>query len=480
MIKNLKSGAFFLTLSSFIFMVSGYLINIILGKILPPNEYGIYGIIISIVTFINIFHSASISQSMSKFISEKMSQKTLILKSALILQFISTSLTFGFFYFFNMQIALFFNDIHLANYIRMSAFIFPVYGLYALVSDYFNGLHLFGKQSLLNILYSLIKLSLITLLVLYFNIKGVIYGFILSPLVVLFFVISIRFKLRGLFNLKKILFFSFPIVVFALLFYLIQSIDLILIKVLLKSNEMVGFYTGSQNIARIPYFAMNAFSVVLYPVIAKATVEKNTLATKKIIDSTLRIILLIITPITVLIAANSSLLLEFFYSSQYTQASNSLSILVIGMSLTSFISSIGYILIGSGKPGYSVFITSISLFITSSLCMVLIPKYGLTGAASATTLGSLVAFIVGIYYVRERFNANFNTKSLIKILIAAAVIFYSAKIIPINIFILPFYSILLIILYIGILTLLKEFSEPEIIIINKYLKNTLGKFSKNK
>src|SRR5262249_32395015 len=57
---TLGRGTLFLTISSFFFMVSGYLVNIWLGKTLGPKVYGLYGIIITLMTIVNITQTSGL------------------------------------------------------------------------------------------------------------------------------------------------------------------------------------------------------------------------------------------------------------------------------------------------------------------------------------------------------------------------------------------------------------------------------------
>src|SRR5258708_36141549 len=134
-------GTFFLSIATIIFVLSGYIINILLARYLGPINYGTYGIIISFVGLVNIIQTTGITQAVSKHVAESKTDIDAVLKTGIILQSILNLLFFLFFFFFSEVIANFFHDYSLSPYIKIVAFVFPVYGLYALYYDFNNGLH---------------------------------------------------------------------------------------------------------------------------------------------------------------------------------------------------------------------------------------------------------------------------------------------------------------------------------------------------
>jgi O-antigen/teichoic acid export membrane protein len=165
-------------------------------------------------------------------------------------------------------LATLFHYSDLEQYLRITALIFPAYGMFALFLGYYNGLHNFKKQALMNSIYSISKLILIVLMVIQFKLYGVIISFILAPIVSLVFGFK-RAKTHKIFPYKRIIIFSLPLVAFAALSTLLLSIDLFSLKAYIEDPKIAGYYTAAQSIAIIPYFALGAVGQVLYPSISK-------------------------------------------------------------------------------------------------------------------------------------------------------------------------------------------------------------------
>jgi O-antigen/teichoic acid export membrane protein len=81
-------GAIYLTASTLTFMVSGYLTNVWLGRYLGPKTYGVYGVLISLMTALNVMQIYGVPQAVSKFVAEKPKKAHSILNSGLKIQLV--------------------------------------------------------------------------------------------------------------------------------------------------------------------------------------------------------------------------------------------------------------------------------------------------------------------------------------------------------------------------------------------------------
>ncbi|MDP3941937.1 MAG: oligosaccharide flippase family protein, partial [bacterium] len=158
---SLKKGTIFLTLSSLIFITSGYIINIFLGRYLGPELYGSYGVLISIITVLNILQTSGFTQAASKYIAEDEKKADSIIASTFRIQIVFTSILAILLFLLSDPIAKALNDRSLSLYIKLSVFILPFYSFYSLLVDYYNGMHYFKKQAILNSIYSISKAILV-------------------------------------------------------------------------------------------------------------------------------------------------------------------------------------------------------------------------------------------------------------------------------------------------------------------------------
>ena len=85
---SVEKGTFFVAISRFVFFFTGYIIYFVLGRfLLSPEEFGIYGIIISLFSVVTTILVTAIQQAVAKFVSEKEGMAEAVKRTALKLQF---------------------------------------------------------------------------------------------------------------------------------------------------------------------------------------------------------------------------------------------------------------------------------------------------------------------------------------------------------------------------------------------------------
>jgi stage V sporulation protein B len=387
----MRKGTILLTLSSLIFIFSGYLVNIYIGKLLGPIGYGNYGIILSVWTVINLLLTSGLPQAVSKFVSAEKAQPTDILKSALKLQVILIVVSTTLYILSAPLIASILQDATLIPYLRLSGLIIPFYSVYSLYVGYYNGLHRFVRQSTMSITYAIAKaVGVISLSYLY-GLPGALIGFIISP----FIALSTGFKLPNSvekhFAYKKLILFSLPIIAFTIFMTLLQSVGLYSAKILIKDSNAAGFYTAIQNIAIIPFYLLGSISQVMFPTISKSTQDNNKTRSKILVLKSFGLILLVLIPACAGISLFSGFLIETLFSRQYLPAAPALSALswsYAGLTLFSFFSNI---LNGAGIPYKSVLASIVGVLGGIVSCLILISPFGLTGAAVSTGIGTFTS-----------------------------------------------------------------------------------------
>jgi O-antigen/teichoic acid export membrane protein len=95
------------------------------------------------------------------------------------------------------------------------------------------------------------------------------------------------------------------------------------------------------------------------------------------------------------------------------------------------------------------------------LNLFLIPRFGLSGAAAATTLSSLAGMIGAALVVQKKFGALLSGPSFVKILLSSAVFIIIPRLWPASGWSLILYALALFGFYLLLLILLKEISRDD-------------------
>lgn len=472
---SLIKGTLLLSISSLVMLFSGYAIHIGLGRFLGPEEYGVYGVVIALWSCINLVLTTGLPQSVSQNIAANENKSESILKTALILQVIALIAISICYYLLAEPFALLLNDKSLTPLIQLTAFIFPLNALYSLYLGYYNGLHDFKRQSIIDITYGLSKVVFILALVYFFRLNGAIVGFIIAAAFATFVSFHIPKKTTSFFSYKTLVIFALPLIGFTVFLTLFQTLDLLFVKALIHNEDAAGYYTASQNIAKIPLYVLSALAGIVFPSIARNISQKREDKNKRLIEQSMRFVLALLLPMVILLATTSYDLVSFLYSAEYLPAGGSLAVLVFGIGFLTIFTIQSNIISGAGFPWLSFVIAGIGIAITTIACFVLIPKFALQGAALATTCGCLVATVLSSSFIYYRFHTLVPAKDVIKIVAASLILTVASIMITVPIPLLPLSYIVLFALYVLLLWKFKEITKEDILLTKTVLPSWIVK-----
>jgi O-antigen/teichoic acid export membrane protein len=463
--QGVMIGAAYLLIAQLAFVFSGYIIHIGLGRLLGPSEYGVYSVIIYIITIFNLILTTGIPQAVSKFVSEDEVRSRTILKTSSNFSMFLGLAMFMLTYTGAELIASYLNDPDLAPYIRAASVMIPGYSLFTIIIGYYNGLRYYKIQSYLLLSYNFIKPTMIFLFVFMgFSVWGAILGFALSPLIPLIigiYMIGIRsFAASNGFPLKTIIMFAIPILIFSIAINLITSIDLLLVKRILMNNEQVGYYSAASTISKLPYFLMVSINMAIFPAVSASI--RDFAKTRDYINESIRYSLIFILPIAAMIAATSESLVTLLYSDTYQPAYEALEILIVGISLLSLFSILATIISAAGKPHISMYLGIIIIIIDYLINVFIIPIWGMVGAAVATSLASAIGVAMAAFYVYSRYGTLVSPFSAVRIMFASALIYLILSLTDLSgLYLLSGYLVMGL-CYIGLLFVMSEIEERDI------------------
>jgi len=252
-----------------------------LGRfLLDPSEFGVFGVVLSIISLVNIVLITGIQQAVSKFVSETPAKSKEILRQALKLQFVFSLAAFFLLFFLSDFLAQLLNEPSIAFYLKIAAFIPLFQPFFSAILGYLNGLKKFKEQAIYNSIYRSLRAILpLGLAIAGFSLLGAFAGLALASLsaLVLGFLFVGTGK-PGFYSKKKILMFSLPIVLYILLQNSFFSIDLLFLKALVagpNSSLFAGYYTAAQTLAKLPLELAVTLSLVLFPLVSETVYSKK-------------------------------------------------------------------------------------------------------------------------------------------------------------------------------------------------------------
>jgi len=477
--QNIAKGFLSLSIAKVVFMISGFVIYFSLPRILSPAEFGNYGVIIGFVSIFNMMLVVGNIQAVSKFVSEKPGIEPAIRAAAFRAQtLIGGSISLGLFFSADF-IAYLFKDPSLALPIRIISAMPCLYSFYAVVMGSLNGRGLYQRQATLDITFAILKTSLIIAgAVLMGNVLGALSGFTVTSLLIMIIgLVYIRSDHKEIsikdypeshkrFSVKDLLRFEVSVMILTLLCNLLINMDLFMVKALVSaetSAELAGYYTAVQTFARIPYVLVVALALVMFPLISKSTFANDMNQCRRYIKSAFRFPLIIIAPIAIFISAYARDCMALVYPDPYSVAAPALVILALAELFLAMFYLATTIINSSGSPGLSIGITVVAITFHAGACWLLIPEYGLKGAAIASVIGWLMGFLCCGVYLFYRFKTLLSPLTVMRTTAAMVLTWFAATHFPFTgVYGTAVGIVFTLCVYWGILLTFREISIPEL------------------
>ncbi|MDI6778147.1 MAG: flippase [Patescibacteria group bacterium] len=479
----LVKSFFWVAISEVIYNLSAYIIHSGMGRILGPAQYGRYGLVVTLTTMVVVLIGQGVPTAMAKYLGEiydtKLGLIPVIKRQTAKIQFALIGGTTVIFFIVSPAIAYALRDPSLANLFRLSSLVIPAFALASFYFYYYTGLHEFKIQAWLKTSRSIARLVFILGLALLLKAKGyalegAIIGYILAPLSI-FFEANLLDKFKkiapvGFFDWRKLLRYAWPMTLFLIAYEFLITIDLYLVKGILRDDRLTGLYNGAITVGRIPYFLFYALTIIILPAVSKSTSSENHADTKKLISQSLRLMVMFLLPIAILMSVYSTPILQLFYGKKFLDAAASMSILMSGVAFLTIFYVMAFALNGAGKVKAPMLISFVGLATNIILSYFLIKKYALLGAATATSITSFVAMALVLAYSYKFFGYLFKFSSFLKIMLASATMYFLSTFFAGGHYIFIFWSAILFAVYMVVLFVLKEFGSPELEIVKQLLK----------
>jgi stage V sporulation protein B len=497
--SNLAKSALWVTISEIVFNLSGFVIHSIVGRMLGPADYGRYGLIITLTTMVIILIGNGIPTAMSKYISEIYDSNPkmvrIIKRQSMILQTIIIGVITIIFFFLAPVLARILNDPTLTPLFRISTWIIPTFAMASFYFSYYTGLHEFNIQSLLKMLRSVFKVIFIIGLAYFFRVPGSINGYTISTIVLFMvgygidkLIVTPKLKAKEIelekenyrsptsidkielsFDWRKLVNYAWQIIIFFLAYELLISIDLYMVKGILRNDNLTGIYNAALTVGRIPYYIFYAMTIFLLPMMSKSTSSNNNEKTTKILSQSMRIMLILLVPMVILMSVFAKPVILDFYGNRYSAAAYPMSILEYGVGFLTVFYVMAFALTGAGKTKIVMNISLIGFVLNAILNYILIKQYSIVGSAIATSITSFVITIWVLYYLWRDFGKLVELKTILKTFTAAVIMYFASFFFSQGRIIFILWSIILFALYLFVLWLMKEIKREDAEIIKNLI-----------
>ena len=204
------------------------------------------------------------------------------------------------------------------------------------------------------------------------------------------------------FSYHQIFVRSYPMALSAIAYFIMQSIDIIILTIY-EGFESIAYYSVAVKLATATALALMSVNIVIAPKIAEIYSTNDFNKLNKLINDSARIIFIISVPILIILFIFSDFALSLF-GENYVLAREALLLLLAGQFFSSLCGPGAIYLNMTGKQKKLNTILILGLVINIILNLVLIPIYGMEGAAAATLISMIFwnSLIVTVIYRTDR------------------------------------------------------------------------------
>lgn len=212
----------------------------------------------------------------------------------------------------------------------------------------------------------------------------------------------------------EVLRFSAPLFFASLIGSVLNNFDIISIEYFLESKE-VGIYRIASSFAYINTFFVTSIDMIFAPIISELHAKKEFDKIGSIYALTTKACNMFSFVFLSIVIVLSREILQI-YGTEFIAASTVLILLTTGQLIRSSVGSAVYLLSMSNMPGYILVSSIITVLANITLNILMIPEFGINGAAAATMVSLLIRNLIYLYYIKRKLNLWPYDKSYLKIL----------------------------------------------------------------
>ena len=389
--------------SNLINLLVGMGSSIILARCLGPEGRGIYALAMLLPSLIVNLGNFGIGPATVYYVARREFRPQVVLGNNILLSLAIS----GICVIAGLITILFFGETLFPGipnlFLLISLFLIPVEIIFSNVRHIFLGAQRIKEYNYVQIVHSLINCLFIALALLWLGswvigaIIAVFGAWLIADVLIFWFAKKmsggVSFAL-SLSYIKKTIAYGFQAHLANIMGFLNYRIDMFLVNGFLGPVS-VGFYAIGVGLVEKLWMISQAAATVLFPRVAAETEEQRR---KEFTALVARTVLWLTLIGGLFLVICSRWIITILYSEDYLPVAGALQALLIGIIALSAGRVLGNDIAGRGRPILNAYRGIVSIIINVVLNILLIPRYGIVGAAWATTFSYTVSFFMSIFF----------------------------------------------------------------------------------
>lgn len=198
---------------------------------------------------------------------------------------------------------------------------------------------------------------------------------------------------------REMLRFSLPLLISAGFGFILSDLDTLLLGYFSSSPAPVGIYGVIYPIATLLNTAMVAFGFIFMPVISELHSKEEWAQVKRIYVVVTKWIFMTTFPLFLVVALFPSRTISLTFGAKYASGSLALSILAVGLFASAVLGMGRQALVSFGATRVKMYLDASAALLNAGMNVILIPPFGVVGAAAATAATFILLNVVTALYL---------------------------------------------------------------------------------
>tara|TARA_R110002124_G_scaffold111545_2_gene265449 strand:+ start:11943 stop:13292 length:1350 start_codon:yes stop_codon:yes gene_type:complete len=416
--KLLISGSANIIIIKIFGLLIGFGVQILLARVMGVNEYGDYIYVLTWINLVGLFSKFGFDSASKKFLPILYTQENW---SGLFGYVRYTSkfvfITGLLFVLTSVLSAYFFDRNQLSLIFLAGAFVLLINNQLGLFSSFLEAIREFYKSLIPTniirplgivlgvVIYYIVSESVKSEYVMYINAVSTLFALVIaygwlksstkSPDESISTTIDDKKEWRNI---------SYSLLLVSGIHIVLNEMDTIILGILI-STESAGVYKSAIKIGHLALFGFNAVELVIAPTIAKLYAENDSIGIQQIVSKGVLIMMAVSFPLLIFLwfFGGSILLL---YGPEFLIGFTSMKILLVCQVINVITGSVINLMTMTKYQKETLYVFSMSLVFNLVLNLVLIPIYGMEGAAWATGITTIVWNITALLFIRKKLKVD--------------------------------------------------------------------------
>lgn len=414
-LQKIAKGAGIVFFGSVFWLSFEFLSRVIIARHYSIAEYGVFNLALTVLSIALILATLGFQNSLPRevaFYREKEPSKVGdLISTALIIVALNSIIWVIVLILGAESIAQIFHDTRLVQALRIMAFALPFFALIIVIVAISRG---FGRVRELvyfqNTAYPLLFFILIVTGIFLNADYGYIFiAYLLSQsLTCLFLMLEVYksklFKLSFLFNItlaRELVKFSIPLMFVGILNYIMGWTDTLMLGYYM-STKVVGLYNAASPLAKLLLLILSSAGFLYMPLVSTLYAQGKIDEIRNLYALLTKWIFILTFPLFSLMFLLPDFVIAIFFGSAYVPSSSALRILSVGFIFHVIFGLNGISLVVIKENKFMMYSNLFSAILNVILNAVLIPHYGLNGAAVATAISYLVGNILSSLWLYKK------------------------------------------------------------------------------